>query len=140
MISNVREAFLDEGVDEQVLQELKQVGVILGCHGKLYNSVVRGLIEFQVWLTFTQESILKKIECNLSCILHSTQVHISLASGAFLVRIFPPFAFKTARYKLYVGNHEKHWIELQFQSSFSIHLLVVLHKFYNKQSKLLCHY
>lgn len=28
VISNVREAFLDEGVDEQVLQELKQV--ILG--------------------------------------------------------------------------------------------------------------
>ena len=27
VISNVREAFLDEGVDEQVLQELKQVGV-----------------------------------------------------------------------------------------------------------------
>lgn len=25
VISNVREAFLDEGVDEQVLQELKQV-------------------------------------------------------------------------------------------------------------------
>ena len=46
MISNVREAFLDEGVDEQVLQELKQVCVILGCRGKLYNSVVRGLIEF----------------------------------------------------------------------------------------------
>ena len=60
MISNVREAFLDEGVDEQVLQELKQVGVIPGCPGKLYNAVVRGLIEFQVWLIFTQESILKK--------------------------------------------------------------------------------
>lgn len=27
VISNVREAFLDEGVDEQVLQELKQVSV-----------------------------------------------------------------------------------------------------------------
>lgn len=60
MISNVREAFLDEGVDEQVLQELKQVGVILEHRGKLYNSVVRGLIEFQVWLIFTQESILEK--------------------------------------------------------------------------------
>ena len=60
MISNVREAFLDEGVDEQVLQELKQVGVILERRGKLYNSVVRGLIEFQVWLIFTQESIFKK--------------------------------------------------------------------------------
>ena len=57
MISNVREAFLDEGVDEQVLQELKQVGVILERRGKLYNSVVRGLIEFQVWQIFTQESI-----------------------------------------------------------------------------------
>ena len=57
VISNVREAFLDEGVDEQVLQELKQVGFILGCRGKLYNSVVRVLIEFQVWLIITQESI-----------------------------------------------------------------------------------
>lgn len=30
VLSNVRESFLDEGVDEQVLQELKQV---LYCYG-----------------------------------------------------------------------------------------------------------
>ena len=29
VINNVRENFLDEGVDDQVLQELKQVGMVL---------------------------------------------------------------------------------------------------------------
>jgi hypothetical protein len=35
VISNVREAFLDEGVDEQVLQELKQAS---GLHAPGLNS------------------------------------------------------------------------------------------------------
>ena len=37
VISNVREAFLDEGVDEQVLQELKQVFTALNLFPYLNN-------------------------------------------------------------------------------------------------------
>ena len=44
VIANVREAFLDEGVDEQVLQELRHVSDLFIWQRKVYNTVIEDMI------------------------------------------------------------------------------------------------